>query len=232
MTQDRDNPLLQGARGMDLDKFSWEVRPDRKVHFFAKDRGGFHWTLHTQTRSGTLDLHETSVNPDGTKAHKTLFMMRADDVAKVLNEFGPIVIPDLLRQIRPLSLRWLRRRKISIVRDPTSTGAELVAITNKNRRGRLELDMGALREALNKARWPDELLRMPDGAFRLMAVRRWGTRLIGFGWKVTNSAGVVHLLWARPEELLGWGQQVNEAIRHVAEKYPIPPEEYPKYLTS
>lgn len=232
MSEDRDNVLPYGARGMDLDRFSWEVRPDGKVHFIAKERGGSHWTLHTRTMSGTLDLHETSVNPDGTKSHKTLFMMKADDIAKVLNELGPIAIPDLLRQIRPLSLRWLRRRRISIVRDPTSTDAELAAITNMNRRGRLELDMERLGEALDKAWSPDELLRMPDGSFSLMAIRRWGTRRIGVGWKATDSAGIAHLFWARLEDLLGWGEKMKGVFSGVVEKYSIPPEDYSRYFNS
>lgn len=70
MNQNRDNGLPYCARGLDFDKFAWEVRPDGKVHLIAKKAGGFHWTFHPGPRSGVLDLHETSVNPDGTKSYR------------------------------------------------------------------------------------------------------------------------------------------------------------------
>ncbi len=81
---------------MDFERFSWEVRPDGKVHFFAKDRGGFHWTLHPGTNSNALDLHETWIDSEGMTAHKTLFMMKVEDLIKLANEIGPALLSSFL----------------------------------------------------------------------------------------------------------------------------------------
>jgi len=227
----RDRELPYNARGMDFETISWEVRPDGKVHLFAKSQGGFHWTLHPGTGSGALDLHETSVNPDGTKLQKTLFMIKVEDLNRLANEIGPVVIHGLMQQFRPLSLRWVQRRKISIVRDPTSTDAELAAITYKNRRKRLQFNMQRLQDALETPNSANDVLQMPDGSFRLMAIRRWGTRWIGVGLKVTDGTGAAHLLWARPEDIIGWGEQMQEFLREVAANYLIPEQDYAKYLS-
>ncbi len=126
----------------------------------------------------------------------------------------------------------MRRRKIAVLRDPASTDAELAAITYKNRKKRLQFNLAQLQEAFDRAVWADDLLRMPDGSFSLMAIRRWGTRRIGVGWKVTDPAGVVHLFWTPTEDLLGWGQQMEDLLKEVAAKYLIPPAEYSRYLAS
>jgi len=214
---------------MEFDKFAWEVRPDGKVHFLAKEDGGFHLTLHPGPRSGALDLHETSVNPDGTTSHKTLFMVRVEDFERLANEIGPVLIPDLLEQFRPLSLRWVRRRNISIVRDPSSTNAELAAVTYKSHK-RLQFDTQKLHDAFDRAKPPDEVLAMADGWFRLMRFRRWETRWIGVGFKATDRVGATHLVWARPEELVAWGEETGEFVKEAAEKYLIPAQDFPKYL--
>lgn len=229
MNQDRELPY--NARGMDFENVSWEVRPDGKVHLFAKSQGGFHWTLHPGTSTGVLDLHETSVNPDGAKLHKTLLMIRPEDFNRLANEIGPVLISGLMQQFRPLSLRWVQRRKITIIRDPTSTDAELAAITYKNKRKRLQFSMERLQDALETASYANGLLQMADGSFRLMAIRRWGTRWIGVGLKVTDGTGAVHLLWARPEDLVGWGEQTQEVLKEAAAKYLVPEQDYTKYLS-
>jgi hypothetical protein len=231
MNMDQDNALPYGARGMDFENFSWEVRPDGKVHFFAKKDSGPHWTLHPGSRSGVLDLHETSVNVNGTRSHKTLFMIKVEDVDKLVNEIGLGLIPGLFQQFRPLNLRWVRRRKIAIVRDPSSTPAELAAVTYENRRKRLQFDPQKIQQALEDAISPDDLLVMPDGSFRLMAIRRWGTRWVGVGLKVTDWTGATYLLWARPEELVDFGERAEGVIRETAMKYLIPAEDYPKCLS-
>lgn len=229
MNENRDNELPHGAHGIDFGKLAWVVRPDGKLHFFAKEGGGFHWTLHPGPRSGALDLHETSVNPDGTTSHKTLFMIKVEDFERLANEIEPVLVPSLLQQFRPLSLRWVQRRNISIVRDPSSTNAELAAVTYRSHK-RLQFDMQKLQEALDKSTPPDQVLLMPDGWFRLMSIRRWGTRWIGVVLKVTDRAGAPLLLWARPEELVAWGEQAQDFFRDAAEKYLIPAQDYPKYL--
>lgn len=231
MNQNQENSLPFGARGMDFEKFSWEVRPDGKVHFFAKEDGGPHWTLHPGSRSGVLDFHETSVDVNGTRSHKTVFMMKVEDVERLLNEVGLVLAPGLLQQFRPLNLRWVRRRRIAIVRDPSSTPAEVAAVTYENRRKRLQFAPQKIQQALEHAISPDDLLVMADGSFRLMAIRRWGTRWLGVGLKATDRAGVTHLLWARPEELVDFGERAEEVIRETAMKYLIPAEDYSKYLS-
>jgi hypothetical protein len=163
MTQSNNNPLPHRARGMDIDRFSWEVRPDGKLHLFDRDRGAFHWTVHPGTTSGVLDLHETSVNSDGIELHKTLFMIELQKVNKLLNELAPVIIPDLFSQFRPLRLTWLRRRNIRVARYPASTDAELAAVTYRNRRKRLEFDKRSFEAAVERLNSPDDLLSMADG---------------------------------------------------------------------
>lgn len=229
MNQDQDMVLPYGARGMDFDNFAWEVRPDGKVHFFVKNAHGFHWTLHPGLCSGAFDLHETWVSPDGTTSHKTLFMVRREDFERLAEEIAPVLIPGLLQQFRPLSLRWVRRRKISIVRDPSSTNAELAAVTYKKHM-RLQFDLQKIEDGLHQASSPDEILAMPDGWFRLMTFRRSETRWFGVGFKVTDQTGGLHVLWVRLGDLLAWGEQMQKLFKDAAEKYLIPPEDYPKYF--
>jgi hypothetical protein len=229
MNQNGDNGLPYYARGMDFDKFAWEVRPDGKVHLIAKNAGGFHWTFHPGPRTGALDLHETSVNPDGTKSYETLFMIKIEDFERLANEIAPLMISGLLQQFRPLSLKWVRRRNISIVRDPSSTNAELAAVTYKSHK-RLQFDTQKLAEALDTATSPGAVPFMKDGWFRMMSIRRWGTRCIGVGIKATDRSGATHLVWARLEELVGWGEEMQLFLMDAATKYLIPKEDYPKYL--
>jgi hypothetical protein len=229
MNLNLDNGLPYSARGVDFDNFAWEVRPDGKVHLIAKNAGGFHWTLHSGLRSGVLDLHETLVNLDGTISHKTLFMVRREDFERLANEIGAVLIPGLLQQFQPLSLRWVKRRNISIVRDPSSTSDELAAVTYK-RHKRLQFDAQKLEDALDRATPPDEVRIMPDGWFRMMSVRRWGTRWVGVGLKATDRMGATHLVWARPAELVAWGEEMREFLKDAAEKYMIPPQDYSRCL--
>jgi hypothetical protein len=197
------NGLPYGVRGMDFERFAWELRPDGKVHLFLKDLGGYHWTLHPGTSSGVLDLHETSVSSDGAISYKTLFMIRLEDLDQITAEIGTTLISGLLQQFRPLSLKWVRRRNISVVRDPGSTDAELAAITYKNRKKRLQINTEKLRDSIEARGSPDELLHMPDGSFTLLAVRRWETRYIGVGVKLTDAAGAARLFWRGLEMFLG-----------------------------
>jgi hypothetical protein len=115
------------------------------------------------------------------------------------------------------------------MRHPTST-ADLAAVTKRNRRKRIQFDMPRFEAALDTLNSPDELPGMPDGVFSLIAVRRWGPTRIGTGLKATDRTGVAHLLWARDEELLDWGQQTEEMMKEIAGKYAIPPQERLKYL--
>jgi hypothetical protein len=229
VSQNRDQRLPHNASGMDFDNFAWEIRPDGKLHLFSKSYAGRHLTLHPGTKSGVLDLHETLVNLDGAKSHNTLFMIKSEDLIKLAEQIGPVLISGLLQQFRPLSLRWLRRRKIAVVRQPASTDAELAAITSRNARKRLRFDMQMLEEALETLHAPDELLRMSDGMFGLLAVRRWGTRCIGFGIKATDRTGAVHLRWTRPEEFAGWMKQMDGFVKEVAARYRIPQQDYPMH---
>ncbi len=222
--------LPHRARGMDFDKFSWEARPDGKVHFFSKGPGGFHWTLHPDTGSGVFDVHETWLNPNGTEVHNTLLMIKSGDLLQMLNELGPVVVPGLLAQFRPLSLGWLKRRKLTIVRDQPYTPSELAAVTERNRRKRLELNIQSLQQAMETPTTLEGMFRMPDGPFSLLAIRRGGTKRVGVGLKLTDPTGVAHLLRASTQGLLDWAEQVREFIEQVAPKYLIPPEDYPKYL--
>lgn len=231
MPQDEINRLPYNARGMDFDGFAWEVRPDGKIHLFAKEKGGFHWTLHPGTRSGALDLHETAINPDGTTSHRTLFMIKLEDCERLASELAPVLIPGLLEQFRPLSLRWVRRRRISIIRDPSSTNAELRSVTFKTHK-RLRFEPQKLEEAQGRVTAPERILALPDGWFRLMSVRRRGTRWLGVGLKATDRTGEPHLLWARPEDLIVWGEQMQEFMMCTARKYLISRDDYPKYLGS
>jgi hypothetical protein len=215
---------------MDFDKFSWEIRPDGKVHLFAKSLNNFHWTLHPGTRSGVVDVHQTHVDTEGTEQHKTLFMIKLDDLNKALSDFGVVAIPGLFEQFRPLRLGWLRRRKIRIMRNPASTNEELTAVTRRNRSKRLELDMQKFEAALGELSSPDDP-RMPDGMFDLMSFRRWGARRVGVGLKVTDCIGLIHLFWARPADILDWGQQAEESMREIFVKYGISPQDYQRYLS-
>jgi hypothetical protein len=214
---------------MDFESFAWEIRPDGKLHFFSKNCEDRHLTFQPGTRSGVLDLHETSVSSDGKKSYSTLFMIKREDVIKLTAQLGPVVVGGLIQEFRPLSLRWLKRRKIIAVRHPGASDAEVAAITLRNKRKRLQFTPQMLQGSLETTHRPDALLHMSDGMFSLLAVRPWGTRCIGVGIKATDRAGGVHLLWARPEELLEWIRETTDFVMEAAAKHLILREDYQRY---
>jgi len=130
---------------MDLGDFSWEVRPDGKVHFFMKKNGGSHWTLHPGPHSSAFDLHEASVNADVTKSYETLFMIKVEDVEKLVNEIGPVLVSGTLWQFRLLNLGWVRRRKITILRDPLRPKQNLPQLRTKARGKGCKLTLSSFR---------------------------------------------------------------------------------------
>jgi hypothetical protein len=57
-----------------------------------------------------------------------------------------------------------------------------------------------------------------------------GRRRIGGGLKATDRTGATHLVWARPDEIVAWGEEMQEFLKDAAEKYLIPARDYPRYL--
>jgi len=48
--------------------------------------------------------------------------------------------------------------------------------------------------------------------------------------KATGRTGATHLVWARPDEIVAWGEEMQEFLKDAPEKYLIPVRDYPRYL--
>ena len=123
-----------------------------------------HYTLQAGPYSGVIDLHETTIDADGRKHHRTLFALRRDDLPPVLHDF-PRCLPSCSNLVRPLRLGWIVRHGIGIARgvDPISD-QDIAAVTRK-RKGRRVLDARLYEQNLFIPKYLEEVYEFPDGPF-------------------------------------------------------------------
>jgi hypothetical protein len=213
--------LPHGAKDIEGEDFAIELRGD-KIVFVPKAAGaGLHYTLHAGMRSGILDLHETQYEANEQKRHCTLFAMRRDDLAALLDEAAPM-LPEFFRLLRPLRLGWLKHRHISIARgiDPVSDD-DIAAVTRKRRR-RLTVDAELYRQNVFVPEFLEEVYDFPDGNFSLFH----RGRQIGIGFKKTYTDGDVRLFWMKLSDLKSFGNDWQEKIGGALARLAIPPECY------
>ena len=223
--------LPHGAKGIESEDFALSFGPDRIV-FAPKpaqrkpedEEPETHYTFSARQDSGVIDMHETTVLPDGSKAYRTLFAMREEDLPPVLQGLAAMV-PELFGLFRPLRLGWLKHRHIAIARgiDPVSD-EDIAAITRKRKR-KLALDPQLYEENVFVPEYLEEIYDFPDGNFSLLC----RNCPIGIGFKKTDAEGRVHLFWIKRRDLLRFGHHWQDKVMNALQAASIPRDRYGEY---
>ena len=223
--------LPHGAKGIQSEDFALSFGPDRIV-FAPKPAGRkpedeepeTHYTFSARQDSGVIDMHETTVLPDGSKAYRTLFAMREEDLPPVLQRLAAM-LPELVSLFRPLRLGWLKHRHIAIARgiDPVSN-EDIAAVTRKRKR-KLALDPQLYEQNVFVPEFLEEVYDFPDGNFALF----YRDRQIGMGFKKTDPAGHVRLFWIKRRDLLRFGNHWQDKVMNALQAAAIPREKYRNY---
>jgi hypothetical protein len=216
--------LPDGATGIEFGDFAIEFRGN-KVIVLAK-AAAEHYTLQFGRQSGVLDVHRTWTDTDGTPRHQTIFAIRHEDLAMLLNELVPPTAT-MFHLCRRLRIGWLKRHNIGIVKGlEPMTATEIAAVTHKRPgRKRLVIDTDKLSANVFAPEYLDEVWDFPDGAFSLFA----GNRRIGIGMKATDKRGRVRLYWFRLRDLSRFSRTMQDRLFEAASRYAIPPGKYTEY---
>lgn len=215
--------LPHGAKGIEADDFAVEFRGDKIVFIHKSAGAGKHYTFQAGLKSGVIDLHETHPASEQEQRH-TLFAMRRDDLAALLGE-AALMVPELLRLLRPLTVGWLHHRNIAIARGIDLVSDEDIAAVTRKRKRRLTLDTALYEQNVFVPEFLEEVYEFPDGNFALF---RRG-RNIGIGFKKTGADGHVRLFWIKRRDLLRFGNSWQARIGDALARIAIPPESYPAY---
>ncbi len=213
-----------GASGIEFGEFALTFQPNKIIVFLAK-ASGVHYTLHFGNKSGVLDLHRTSTDPNGQPCHERLFAIRHADMARLLGEAIPTMIgmTGLFRRLRP---GWLIRHNIGIVKGlELTTDEQIRAVTSKMKRKRLVLNEALALDNVYAPMYLDDVWNGPDGWFSLFA----GRRRIGLGVKATDSAGRARLFWVKCRDLVRFSARAQGQLIDAVGRYSIPPDKYGCY---
>lgn len=227
------SPLPHGAQGFDLGGPAIHFGKRKLVLLpHPEDPYKEHHTIHFGGKSGTIDFHRTWQDSDGDrKRHETIWAIRQDDIPKALVDVGPQLVQAAQGLYRPLRIGWLRHQRIIPVRGIFPSDMELEALTKESKRRRkwIELDEVKWRELLGLVNPPEGILELADGAYRLLRVRRNGSRWIGAALKLTDVWGTVRLVWVKEADLNPVLRRIWKILLEAGQRYAIRPEDYSKY---
>lgn len=219
-----DNPPLlpHGAIGLESDEFVIEFRGG-KIIFIPKDGSGRHFTFQLTTKSGVMDLHETTDNGDG--CHKTLFAIEKNELSRMLAGLKPMG-REFIGLFRRLRVGWLNHHHIGIARgfNPV-TDDEIARVTRVLRKKRLTLDEDAWRANVIQPEFLDEVWDFPDGQFTLGKK----SEQIGIGFKQTTEGGQPRLYWIKLRDLESFNRRWHVRIEQAMQSAAIPKENYSDY---
>lgn len=198
--------LPRGVRGVDLGDAA-VVFAREKLVLISKGTPE-HVTLHFGIDSRILDIHRTSVAPDGSITYLTLFSITHENLALMMRELAPPIAEALTGLARPLNLRKMANRGVRAIVGLLPTGAKRAAVT-RVRHARLSLDARKLVAQAWAPESLDELYGLEEGdIFTLFScLRGRKPRKIGYGFPVTHG-NRRRLIWV-PD------QRVAEAIERV-----------------
>ncbi len=219
--------LPHNAKGIDHETFAVELRSG-KIILTPKDKGDTHYTVNLDGKSGIIDVHETSRDAAGNSRHKTIFALKKSDLGPFIQEISSVALPIYGRLYRRLRLGWLAHRNIGVI-TVIPTDQELAVLTEKRRKGRLRFKENAAESITQAPEFLEEIWEWPDRVFGLVASKRGIPKLVGFGYKVTDTTGSIHLFWIKKKELVTTMSRIEAQVREIAIRYAIPSAEYAKY---
>src|SRR3989442_6227443 len=84
---------FKNLRGIEFGDFAIEFG-EGKLIIIPKGDPAVHFTVNLQTTSGIIDVHKTSIGPDGRKHYETVFAMKQVNLTAMLNEMAELMSPD------------------------------------------------------------------------------------------------------------------------------------------
>ncbi len=167
-----------------------------KIIFNVDDGTGDHVTLHAGP-GGEADVHQTRYLSNGEAVHTRLFAIKHEVLVAVLQELAGKMPAAMMGCITPLTVQYVRRRRIQLVVGVLSR-PEVLCRDMKVRKRKLRIDPDAMLEKLWVATSLDELFDLEPGyeIFTLVE-RRPGhePRIAGHGFAVTSAKGYRRLVW-------------------------------------
>ena len=182
------------------------------------------------TKSGTIDIHETTVAPDGTKQHKTIYAIKEEDALRLLQEYSVEIINHLLSNknlLHPVSLSWLRYRQIYLF--PVPSKDDLPALST--RRGKKLIF--SLQKYLDFLRnYPDRI--SDDSMFLLHKIKRrkgkYQTKFLGVLILKLNEKGNMMFRWFKTKDANRIVDKLKETLKVLGKKYGLPLDEHQQLL--
>ncbi len=182
--------------------------------------GDWHVTIHSGPHSGSVDVHETHRTTESV-SHRTLYTISHESLERLLAELGP-QLPRLLSELLdPLRPGWMARQGlVPVLGWLSDTHDELAAVT-KVRSRKLEVSLEKLRAAGRIPEYVDDLLDLPDGSsFTLVRPhKRKSYRVVGIGFKATDSLGRKRLSWLCTKTLLARIRPLRQLFTEAALRY-------------
>jgi len=219
MSSSPRNLLPHGARGFTFGPGALVFAKD-KIVLDTGDGGHTHLTVHLGSASQVLDLHETCMAPDGSKIYRTLFTITHTQLALMLQDIAPDVLKGLSSLLRPLRIGWMARRRVAAVVGLIPDDSELEKVTEK-RRGKLLVNENQLAARAKIPEFLEELYDLSDGAaFTLFDARNAGSaRMIGIGFKYTDSVARPRLVWFRFADIGDVSKLITARLQEAAGRY-------------
>lgn len=179
-----------------------------------------HITLNVRTSSGIIDVHETTVANDGSRAYETLFTISTSGLERLAESYHPRFTQLLLSCVRPLRLGWMVRRGIvPVLGLSVETDAEFAAVTVK-RKDKVTIDPGLLAARASIPEQIDELQSLQHGdAFTLFDGRRAHLRRIGTGYRIAPKPNEGRFVWIPDRAIRRMIPQLREELAEALLKF-------------
>jgi hypothetical protein len=216
----RGNALPNGAKGFDLGEAVLAFGKDKIV--FSSKGSTEHMTMHLGPHSRVLDVHQTSIHPDGSKSHQTLYSISHANLGKLFQDLSSIAVPALMNLARPLDLDMLIANRIGVVVGLLTTEAEIETVT-RVRHQKLVIDPEKLADRAWVPEFLDELYTIGDGEFFTLfsTRRRRAPRVVGHGFGSTGRRGRRELMWLSNRRLAAEMTRLEPIIREAAMRHAV-----------
>ncbi len=211
------DPLPKGANGLDLGALVLAFARDKLV--FTPKGLPEHYTLHLGPNSKVIDIHKTTLRPDGTIEYLTLFSMTHERLLAMMDELAQPLGKLLMGLARPLSPAWMEKRRVGAIVGLVPTGNNIASIGQLRRR-KFAIDPRRLAAHAWAPDFIDELYDIDGKIFTLVLNQRNRTpRKIGYGFSVADARGKRRLVWIPDRSVAHAMERGSALLKNAAAKY-------------
>jgi hypothetical protein len=200
-----DSPSLE-AKGFLIKRLR-----DGKL-ILKSEEANHHFTVHPGRESGQLDVHRTREDlPEGhPERHERLFSVALADIPAILTQAGDGVIDKLRRLLRPITIGWIARRRLTFIESTVAKEPHQNITSIRFKRG--PVDETQLARWVNVPEFLDDIDRTPGAAGYLFDWSRGRPKLYGLLFAVCTPEGASRLRWVRVSELLRCSRQFERRL--------------------